>query len=188
MQERKNMNKITKKSLFCLILMFIFTFSLTQTSQALEENMTRERELQKGDTVEGTHVFAMPDNGWNTVSIKLDYYESYYSENNKTNTFPFRQKMYVIKKSGVGSGSISLDVSNVLHTNGSSQTIISGFEQGAILIDSSKWDWGWYYYNTTVKSYSKSTNYKGQVTYLLMCPDAIPASATGSARISLATQ
>lgn len=52
MQERKNMNKITKKSLFCLILMFIFTFSLTQTSQALEENMTRERELQKGDTVE----------------------------------------------------------------------------------------------------------------------------------------
>lgn len=96
--------------------------------------------------------------------------------------------MYVIKKSGVGSGSISLDVSNVLHTNGSSQTIISGFEQGDILFDSSKWDWGWYYYNTTVKSYSKSTNYKGQVTYLLMCPDAIPASATGSARISLATQ
>lgn len=84
-------------SLFCLILMFIFTFSLTQTSQAMEENMTRERELQKGDTVEGTHVFAMPDNGWNTVSIKLDYYESYYSENNTTNTFPFRQKMYVIK-------------------------------------------------------------------------------------------
>lgn len=36
-------------------------------------------------------------------------------------------------------------------------------------------------------SYAKNTKYDGQVTYLLTCPDAIPASAAESARISLAT-
>lgn len=111
----------------------------------------------------------------------------YYEKNSTQNIFSFREKIYTEKRSGVGSGSIKLEVSNVLHTDGSNNVIISEFERGDIMYDPNKWDHGSHYYNTTKKTYAKNTKYDGQVTYLLTCPDAIPASAAESARISLAT-
>lgn len=52
----------------------------------------------------------------------------------------------------------------------------------------SKWETGWYYFNTTVKYYPKNTTYKGQITYLLTCPDGIPMAYSNSATIPLATK
>ena len=73
--------------------------------------------------VQDQHVFAIPDNGWNVVDIELDYYESYYSSTNTQNAFPFRQKFYMIKRSGAGANNISVDVSNALHTDGTNKVI-----------------------------------------------------------------
>ena len=92
------------------------------------------------------------------MDIELDYYESYYSSTNTQNAFPSRQKFYMIKRSGAGANNISVDVSNALHTDGTNKVIISPFQQGDLLVDTSKWEWGWYYFNTTVKYYPKNTN------------------------------
>ena len=107
---------------------------------------------------------------------------------NTQNAFPFRQKFYMIKRSGAGANNISVDVSNALHTDGTNKVIISPFQQGDLLVDTSKWEWGWYYFNTTVKYYPKNTTYKGQITYLLTCPDGIPMAYSNSATIPLATK
>ena len=191
----ENMKNVIKNSLLVFALSIISILSFPNVAYAFEtyaidtDEMKEliDRGLKKGDEIENSHVFAMPDNGWNIVTVGLNYLESYYEKNSTQNIFSFREKIYTEKRSGVGSGSIKLEVSNVLHTDGSNNVIISEFELGDIMYDPNKWDHGSHYYNTTKKTYAKNTKYDGQVTYLLTCPDAIHASAAESARISLAT-
>ena len=183
------MKNFFKKTTLIPILFAMFIYSPLITSHATHlETQTKRQSLQKGSVVQDQHVFAIPDNGWNVVDIELDYYESYYSSTNTQNAFPFRQKFYMIKRSGAGANNISVDVSNALHTDGTNKVIISPFQQGDLLVDTSKWEWGWYYFNTTVKYYPKNTTYKGQITYLLTCPDGIPMAYSNSATIPLATK
>ena len=183
------MKNFFKKTTLVPILFAMLIYSPLITSHATHlETQTKRQSLQKGSVVQDQHVFAIPDNGWNVVDIELDYYESYYSSTNTQNAFPFRQKFYMIKRSGAGANNISVDVSNALHTDGTNKVIISPFQQGDLLVDTSKWEWGWYYFNTTVKYYPKNTTYKGQITYLLTCPDGIPMSYSNSATIPLATK
>lgn len=42
--------------------------------------------------------------------------------------------------------------------------------------------------NRYEKFYPKNTTYKGQITYLLTCPDGIPMAYSNSATIPLATK
>ena len=165
------MKNFFKKTTLIPILFAMLIYSPLITSHATHlETQTKRQSLQKGSVVQDQHVFAIPDNGWNVVDIELDYYESYYSSTNTQNAFPFRQKF------------------NALHTDGTNKVIISPFQQGDLLVDTSKWEWGWYYFNTTVKYYPKNTTYKGQITYLLTCPDGIPMAYSNSATIPLATK
>ena len=167
------MKNFFKKTTLIPILFAMLIYSPLITSHATHlETQTKRQSLQKGSVVQDQHVFAIPDNGWNVVDIELDYYESYYSSTNTQNAFPFRQKFYMIKR--------SCAVAN--------KVIISPFQQGDLLVDTSKWEWGWYYFNTTVKYYPKNTTYKGQITYLLTCPDGIPMAYSNSATIPLATK
>jgi len=167
------MKNFFKKTTLIPILFAMLIYSPLITSHATHlETQTKRQSLQKGSVVQDQHVFAIPDNGWNVVDIELDYYESYYSSTNTQNAFPFRQKFYMIKRSGAGTNKV----------------IISPFQQGDLLVDTSKWEWGWYYFNTTVKYYPKNTTYKGQITYLLTCPDGIPMAYSNSATIPLATK
>ena len=137
------MKNFFKKTTLIPILFAILIYSPLITSHATHlETQTKRQSLQKGSVVQDQHVFAIPDNGWNVVDIELDYYESYYSSTNTQNAFPFRQKFYMIKRSGAGANNISVDVSNALHTDGTNKVIISPFQQGDLLVDTSKWEWG----------------------------------------------
>lgn len=137
------MKNFFKKTTLIPILFAMLIYSPLITSHATHlETQTKRQSLQKGSVVQDQHVFAIPDNGWNVVDIELDYYESYYSSTNTQNAFPFRQKFYMIKRSGAGANNISVDVSNALHTDGTNKVIISPFQQGDLLVDTSKWEWG----------------------------------------------
>lgn len=137
------MKNFFKKTTLIPILFAMLIYSPLITSHATHlETQTKRQSLQKGSVVQDQHVFAIPDNGWNVVDIELDYYESYYSSTNTQNVFPFRQKFYMIKRSGAGANNISVDVSNALHTDGTNKVIISPFQQGDLLVDTSKWEWG----------------------------------------------
>ena len=142
------MKNFFKKTTLIPILFAMLIYSPLITSHATHlETQTKRQSLQKGSVVQDQHVFAIPDNGWNVVDIELDF--------------------YMIKRSGAGANNISVDVSNALHTDGTNKVIISPFQQGDLLVDTSKWEWGWYYFNTTVKYYPKNTTYKGQITYFI---------------------
>ena len=172
------MKKFLLNSLLCL--------ALVATLVSIPAKKTYA--MQKMDDVDQTHVFGIPDGGWNVVRVGLSYIESFYSVNSTQNEFPFRQKIYTIKRTGAASSSIGLTVSNILHTDGNKETIISYFTQGDLMYDSTEWDWGALYFNNAVYYYRKDTDYTGQVTYLLSNPDGFPATALGSANIAFATQ
>lgn len=137
------MKNVIKNSLLVFALSIISILSFPNVAYAFEtyaidtDEMKEliDRGLKKGDEIENSHVFAMPDNGWNIVTVGLNYLESYYEKNSTQNIFSFREKIYTEKRSGVGSGSIKLEVSNVLHTDGSNNVIISEFERGDIMYD-----------------------------------------------------
>ena len=133
-------------------------------------------------------MFAIPDNGWNSAKIKLQYYETYDPADANINQFIYRQRFFSYKLVGSGVNAINLSVSNFLHTDGQRKTIIDDLMRGDVVFDPTEWDYCTYWFNNTSFSYSKNTNYYGQVTYLLSCPDGFTATATDSAKIDLATQ
>lgn len=137
------MKNFFKKTTLIPILFAMLIYSPLITSHATHlETQTKRQSLQKGSVVQDQHVFAIPDNGWNVVDIELDYYESYYSSTNTQNAFPFRQKFYMIKRSGAGANNISVDVSNALLTEELTKLLYHRSNKAHLLVDTSKWEWG----------------------------------------------
>ena len=126
----KNFKKLTINSNFICYVNLLSTHH--KPCNALR-NSNQTSVIAKRKRSSRSTCFAIPDNGWNVVDIELDYYESYYSSTNTQNAFPFRQKFYMIKRSGAGANNISVDVSNALHTDGTNKVIISPFQQGDLL-------------------------------------------------------
>lgn len=176
------------------ILCGVLSFDITSfaSSSLLSGSTTDEKTVKslpkKSDEVNKTYLFAIPDNGWNSAKIKLQYFETYDPSDANLNDFMYRQRFFSYKIVGAGANSIDLAVSNFLHTDGQRKTIINDLMQGDVIFNPTEWDYCTYWFNNTSYSYSKNTNFYGQVTYLLLCPDGIPATATDSAKIDFATQ
>lgn len=100
----ENMKNVIKNSLLVFALSIISILSFPNVAYAFEtyaidtDEMKEliDRGLKKGDEIENSHVFAMPDNGWNIVTVGLNYLESYYEKNSTQNIFSFREKIYSV--------------------------------------------------------------------------------------------
>lgn len=141
------------------------------------------------DHVGGTYVFAVPDGGWNTAKILLRYEEDYYPLSSfPRNLFSWREQTYYYKFTGMSSGNIRIDLSNFLHTDGTNNKVIYPSGSGDTLFDPTEWDWCGVNYNSEGYEYTNTTNYKGQVTYVVYCIDGMPAEYLDSVVLPFRTQ
>lgn len=88
----------------------------------------------------------------------------------------------------MSAGNIKLDVSNFLHTDGTNRKIIYPTGSTPTIFDPTVWDMCEVDYNSDTYEYTNTTNYYGQVTYMVACTDGIPAECFGSVQLSFKTQ
>ena len=77
----------------------------------------------------------------------------------------------------------SLD--NVKHSNG---TVFFELDEGTIYVDTSKWENGSTYDNTTSVTYSATTSIYRTLSFMLSCSGGMPASSADSVRLNLNTK
>ncbi|MFA9379282.1 MAG: hypothetical protein ACERKZ_21435 [Lachnotalea sp.] len=74
---------------------------------------------------------------------------------------------------------------SVKHSNGTSFT---DWNKGSVYVDTSLWDGGTYYSNSTSVKYINTTSVTGNLPFLLGCDGGTPSIVAGSVSLSLNTK
>lgn len=74
---------------------------------------------------------------------------------------------------------------SVKHSNG---TYFTSWEKGSVYVDTSLWDSGTYYSNSTSAKYINTTSVTGNLPFTLRCDGGTPSIVPGSVSLSLNTK
>ncbi|MBR1692666.1 MAG: hypothetical protein IJ711_07815 [Lachnospiraceae bacterium] len=164
--------KINRRFLGCLSMVVILSCFAGQTlslkAASLFSNSTTKKQL-----------FAVPEGGWSSINVKVDYIERYSSSGNN-NTLNHRSKCVSYARA-YATSCPTVSVGNVAHSNGKSFT---SWTKEAVMYDGSVWDGCSYWSNYGSVTYSKTTSVTGNLPFILSCDGAVPASSSGSVQLA----
>ena len=129
-----------------------------------------------------SYLFAVPEGGWSTLTIRAIYSEDYSASGNN-NIFNFRQRTR-FKRTAYATTMPTSQLLNITHSNGKSFTSYTATD---VIYDPNEWEYGIAEYNRDSVTYSKSTGVTGKLAYIVACEGGIPAQYAGSVTLNLKT-
>lgn len=172
------MNKVKRMIVICLVT--IMSLGVLGTSSvnvcAYESNNVHNSTTKK-------QLFAVPEGGWSSINVKVDYYE-YYVPSGTNNKFTSRSKV-IVYAAAAATSTPYVTLGNVKHSN---DKTFSSWNTISIIYDGDKWDGGFGKENTKAVTYAATTSVTGKLAFLLSCDEAIPATVAGSVDLALKTK
>lgn len=136
-------------------------------------------------TGEKTYLFAVPEGGWSSCTIRVTYSEQYVV-GKKKNKFNSRTKNYSYRLA-YATTKPKVRVGNICIRNSSGKTLVTfkKYKNQDVIYDSNQWNVCKMYKNTAEKSYSVNTKNYGFLPYEVTCSNAIPCICTDSLTLKL---
>lgn len=148
--------------------------------------VTRAATKTKSTTTgEKTYLFAVPEGGWSSCTIKVKYSEKYVV-GEKKNKFNSRTKSYSYKLA-YATTKPKVRVGNICIRSSSGKTLVTfkKYKSEDVIYDPYQWDICRSYKSTKEKSYSVNTKNYGFLPYEVTCNNAIPGIHADSLTLKL---
>ncbi|PXV87364.1 hypothetical protein C8E03_110125 [Lachnotalea glycerini] len=160
---------------------FIVGFFMTVMCFAMFNVSVKAESLTNSTTK--SYLFAVAEGGWSSINMKVMYSENYTKSGNY-NKFTSRSKSVLCTRA-YATSCPEVYILNVKHSN---DKTFSDWTIGSMIFDSSKWNEGFYYTNSSSVKYINTTNVTGNLPFEVYCSGATPTYNMGSVSLSLNTK
>ncbi|MCI8955459.1 MAG: hypothetical protein HFG29_00545 [Eubacterium sp.] len=165
----KSQKKIITKRLK-IITTFILISALLFNNMFLENVFAKS--YYKVVNYKTTHVFTVPEGGWSSIMIWINYMERYTKQKNSKNKF-YNRDLFYAYRTAYATERPSFSIGKVKHIDGNGKTLhtFKKWKPCDALSDGT-WDFFCCDRNEKNKNYSKATKCKAQVNYSVYCKGA----------------
>ncbi len=134
---------------------------------------------------ENSYLFAVPEGGWSSIYVNINYTERYTKYDSSTNKFYSRECIFVYKSSYATSKPVG-NVATIKHFTKSGGELhhFTKWNDFAVVVPTS-YDYIWSKQNGKNKFYSKSTDSYAHVAFQVSCNGAVPPIQTGGLKMVL---
>lgn len=159
---------------FTLFLLVVF-FHSTSASAAYALNKNYEN----------SYLFAVPEGGWSSISVNINYTERYTKYDSTTNKFYSRECVFAYKSAYATSKPVG-NVIAIKHFTKSGGELhhFTKWNDLAVIVPTG-YDYVWPKQNGKNKFYSKSTENYAHVAFQVSCNGAVPPIQTGGLKLFL---
>lgn len=173
------MNKNIFKSiaLSLILVSFVAIFYNSNSVSAQTYALTKE--------YNNVYLFAVPEGGWSSITVDLNYVERYTKYDASNNKYYSRECLFAYK-TAYATSKPGGEVLTIKHYSGSGRELhnFTKWNDMAVIIEPG-YDFVWSKMNGKNKFYLKTTNNYAHVAFQVSCNGAVPAIQTGGLKMNL---
>ncbi len=175
------MKKIFKIICLCGITFFLFGFFCYPTNVSAQTYALTK-------TYDNTYLFAVPEGGWSSITVNMNYTERYTKYDSITNKFYSRECFFAYKSAYATSMPVGNVVSIKHYTNsGGELHHFTKWNDLAVVVQPG-YNGIWSKQNGKNKFYQNTTDNYAHVAFQVSCNGAVPPIQTGGLKLVLKTK
>ena len=166
--------------LFLAIMVLLDSFYNTKSVSAKTYALSKKYEKQ--------YLFAVPEGGWSSIAVTLDYCERYTKSSATVNEF-YRREYVFCYKCAYATSKPGGKVSTIKHSSKSGDVTFNftTWDNFAVIVPTG-YDFVTSKENKQTRCFSPTTDSYAHISFLVSCNDAVPAIQTGGFKLNLNTK